>query len=200
MHFDYKNDAPLDFDCKTFMSREQLMRHRDTYMGNAAAQLAVYTDGDEIKNKSGADAALVLSRRPVSSMPRRKRRFAAAIRESAAEYYCHCMFFSSLCDAAAPKREEIEKIGRSYGSLENFRYLFCQKAAEEKRPGYLWLIGEKNNRLKLWFSVGHALPPAGCKVILCLDLWEHAYIGTYSSNRAAYAAAFLSVADFSRIL
>lgn len=168
-------------------------------MGNAAAQLAVYTDGDEIKNKGGADAALLMCRRPASSLPRSKRRFAAAIRESAAEYYCHCMFFSSLCGAAAPKREEIEKIEASFGSLEKFRYLFCQNAAEEKKPGYLWLLKERNNRLKLLFSAGHALPPASSRIVFCLDLWEHAYIETYSSNRGAYAAAFLSCADFSRL-
>ena len=199
MHFNYTNDAPLDFECKTFMPRERLIRHRDTYMGNAAAGLAVYTDGDKIVKGSGAEVALMLSRRGASSVPRGKRRFAAAVRESAAEYYCHCMFFSSFGAAAAPKREEIEKIEKSFGSLENFRYLFCQSAAEEKRPGYLWLLKEKNNRLRLWFSAGHSLYPAGCKAVLCLDLWEHAYIETYGANRGAYAAAFLSAADFSRI-
>ncbi len=198
MHFDYISDAPLDFDPKNFMSRQRLVRHRDIYMGGAAAALAVYTDGDETKKDCG-DAAAWLYRRPPSSLPRYKRRFAASIRDCAAEYWCHRMFFSSLCQCAAPTGKEIEEIEGSFGSVENFRYQFCQRAAEERRAGYLWLIRERKRRLKIIFTAGSALPPSGCKAVLCLDLWEHAYNEVYGSDRAAYAANFLSVADFSRL-
>lgn len=197
MHFDYKNDAPLDFSCKSFISRERLCRHRDIYMGRAAASLAVYTDGVIIP--SGSDAAEYLYRLPMQAMPRHCRRFADDIRDSAAEYICHRAFFSSICAAASPSADAMDAVAASFGSMEHFRFLFTDRAAAERSPGCLWICRTRRGRLKLVFCPGYTLPHPSLRRTLCLDLWEHAYTEAFGCDRAAYAASFLSCADFSKL-
>lgn len=202
MHFDYRADAPIDFDCRSFMDKRRLLCHRDSYMGDAAAALAVYSDGEKCieKCKSSVEAAELLYRQPISSLSAYKRKYAADIRERAGEYLCHRAFFSSLGETARAGNKQIAAIEKSFGSVEQFRYSFVQNAAGQKKPGYLWLIKERRgrqSRLCLRFTDGSALPPPQCKAVLCLDLWEHAYFEIFGTDKGAYAAAFLSCADLS---
>lgn len=196
MRFDYRGDAPLDFECASFMPQATLRRHRDIYMGNEAAALAVYTDGDG----STADAR-TLYKMSMYSLPQYKRRYFDGIKREAGGYFAHKMFFGSLSSSAHLGEKARRELCRSFGSVEQFRYIFTQSAGEKKSPGFLWLAKERGGRdkLKIVFTEENRLLPSQMREILCLDLWEHSYCETYGSDRVAYAAAFLTCADFSRL-
>lgn len=197
MHFDYRKDAPLDFTCKSFISRERLCRHRDVYMGRAAAALAVYSDGITVPKKS--DAAEYLYRMPSSALPRGLRQYSKELKESAGEYICHRSFFSSIYAEANLTAEALKAIEESFGSMEQLRYLFTKRANEEKASGFLRICENRRKKLKIIFTPGYSLPASGLETKLCLDLWEHSYTETFGCDCGAYAAAFLSCVDFSKI-
>ncbi|HEY4496562.1 MAG TPA: Fe-Mn family superoxide dismutase [Candidatus Paceibacterota bacterium] len=90
-----------------------------------------------------------------------------------------------------------EEINRVYGSYENWEKDF--KAVGAMR-GIGWTILYQDTVSKELFNVwvnehdmGHL---AGCKPMLVLDVFEHAYIGDYGLRRADYIEAFFRAIDW----
>lgn len=197
MHFDYKKDAPIEQVNADFLTKEELVRHRDIYMGEQAAALSVFTDG---KDKCDAQ---VICRLPPSAFPRYMRNMLGSIREDAGGYVCHKAFFASIGSGGAVPAEARELIKSSFGSLEGLRFAFTDAAKKSREQGYLWIAEENMRRrsaLKLVFTKGNSLLPPHMHGILCLDMWEHSYSGRYGCDRGAYAAAFLASARWERLV
>ena len=122
-----------------------------------------------------------------------------SIYDAACAVYCHDLFFGSLLpDDSPPSVPEgncAEILRQSFGSTGNFFYLVRTLAASTTTPGFLWLYSVRRSRQT---SLGIARLPLCSlpdlrlfKPILCIDLWEHAYIHEWDRDISGFADSCL---------
>lgn len=88
-------------------------------------------------------------------------------------------------------------IDKSFGSFENFKLKFEEMGVKLLGSGWVWLIFDSNNALKLMTTSGHINPiTSGCEPLLVVDVWEHAYYLKYLNRRDKYLHAWWSVTNW----
>lgn len=107
----------------------------------------------------------------------------------------HEYFFASLSDGKKEINKEgelYEKITKEWGSLENFLGHF-KFVATTRGIGWTILYYDKmtNKLIISWVDEHHLGQLTGLSPILCLDMWEHAYVYDYpTSEKKKYIEAF----------
>ncbi|MBI5224767.1 superoxide dismutase [Candidatus Micrarchaeota archaeon] len=90
-----------------------------------------------------------------------------------------------------------KKIALDFGSFEEWEKDFRSTAASRGIGwGILYYDQTSDKLLNVWVNehdVGHL---AGCKVILNIDVFEHAFMLDYGTKRADYIASFMKSVDW----
>ena len=105
-----------------------------------------------------------------------------------------------------PKGELASAIDTSFGSFEAMKEQFNARTKTLFGSGWVWLYldvaaaGGAAPSLKIQSSPNQDSPAMdGRKVILGLDLWEHAYYLQYKNVRADYVKAWWTVVDWESV-
>lgn len=113
----------------------------------------------------------------------------------------HNIFFANMAPlgkGGQPGEATMELIRMLYPSMDAFRTAFLKTAGAVEGPGYAilgWLpatnqpyilMSEEHNNKTIW----------GIIPILVLDVWEHAYILDYGTDRTAYVDAWWKLIDW----
>jgi len=126
-----------------------------------------------------------------------------AIRNSGGGHYNHALFWKCLSPAAqsgspSPKLEAA--ITEAFGSMDAMKEKFNAAAIGQFGSGWAWL-GVKDGKLAISGTPNQDNPlmegaPLEMKVILGLDVWEHAYYLKYQNRRAEYVANFWNIVNW----
>jgi len=176
-------------DLTPFLPPQALEIHVQLICGRLAAELNMLLDG--YPEMHGMDASEIYSH--IGMLPRVLRE---DVRFAAGGIVSHEYFFRYLSQSGGqniPDSRSAAALRRSFGSSDSFFYIFREEAQRMKYGGFLWLCLEQHARhrfLRLIPARGYELP-LPLTPVFALDLWEHAYISTYGSDRRAYADAFL---------
>ena len=105
----------------------------------------------------------------------------------------HEYYFENLGETSAPPNVFIQKISERWGTYDSWKNEFIALGLMRGIGWVLLCIDEKTNiAFNIWVSdheVGHLV---GVKVILAMDVWEHAYLLDYlPSERKKYIDAFM---------
>lgn len=116
-----------------------------------------------------------------------------AVRRSAGGVLNHRLYF----DCMNPYRKEPElslagDIRRQFGSAERFWSEFVSAAMSVFGSGYAFLI-RRNGSLCVVTAANQTVPPG--ELLLCVDVWEHAYYLKHQNRRADYIAAWRTVIE-----
>ncbi|MCB2147308.1 MAG: superoxide dismutase [Deltaproteobacteria bacterium] len=118
---------------------------------------------------------------------------------NAAQTWNHAFYWNSLKPkgGGAPAGVLAEAIRSDFGSVDEFKKSFSQKAATLFGSGWVWLVKDKNRKLTIE-STGNAGNPltAGLMPLLTCDVWEHAYYIDYRNARAKYIEAYWNLVDW----
>jgi Fe-Mn family superoxide dismutase len=89
------------------------------------------------------------------------------------------------------------KINMIYGSLENFKSVFTQ-IGKTRGIGWVALVkGEREDELfTIWIDEHNTGNFANTKILLIMDVFEHAFLTDYGIKRADYINAFMGVIDW----
>ncbi len=131
-----------------------------------------------------------------------------AVFGAACAVYCHELYFENLLPSdrfpSLPQGRSAELLSESFGSTDNFFYLVRTLAGAAPTPAFLWLYRRERARRKM---LGIARLPlctlpdlSTLRPIMCIDLWEHAYLDRWGGDIAGYADAYLRQADWDNIL
>ncbi|SEI48738.1 superoxide dismutase, Fe-Mn family [Myroides marinus] len=116
-----------------------------------------------------------------------------ALFNNAAQHYNHSFFWNSITpnQGSLPSEQLLELIGKSYGTLDNFKQQFTQTATKLFGSGWVWLTLNQDNELEL-MSLKDADTPIvhGHKPLLTLDVWEHAYYIDHRNARPTFIQEF----------
>ena len=97
----------------------------------------------------------------------------------------------------APEGALLDAIEKAFGSFEDFKEAFTQKAATLFGSGWAWLIKKGDGRLEIMQTSNADNPMrTGDTPLLTCDVWEHAYYLDYQNRRPEYIAAFWRLVDW----
>lgn len=113
--------------------------------------------------------------------------------------YNHNLFFELLSpdskiDMSSNLAKQIEK---DFGSFENFKQQFKNKALSAFGSGYAWLVKNIHGELEIITTPNQDTPlPLNFCPILLLDVWEHAYYLKNQNRRNEYIDKWFNVINW----
>jgi len=118
----------------------------------------------------------------------------------------HSIFWQNLAPVSKggggqPTGELAEKINLEFNDFERFKKEFSQTALSVEGSGWAGLIYEpENDRLLIMQIEKHNVNIfSQAKILLVLDVWEHAYYLDYKNERAKFIEAFWNLVNWSEV-
>ncbi len=118
----------------------------------------------------------------------------------------HSLFWENLAPAGKggggePRDELAGAITAEFGSFARFRKEFKEAALSTEGSGWAVLtFCMKTGRLMIMQLEKHnvnVIP--GFRILMALDVWEHAYYLDYKNNRAGFIEAFWTIANWNEV-
>ncbi len=114
---------------------------------------------------------------------------------NAGQHWNHSVFWESLSPNGGGIPGKLEKkLVEDFGSVDKFKEQFKAAALGQFGSGWAWLIQAKDGKLKIT-KTGNAGTPVATgegKVLLVLDVWEHAYYVDFRNRRPDFTDNFLN--------
>jgi len=118
---------------------------------------------------------------------------------NAAQVWNHTFYWNCLKPngGGEPSGALADAIKAKFGSFEEFKTQFSQKAITTFGSGWAWLVKNADGSLSIE-STGNAGTPmtSGQKALLTCDVWEHAYYIDYRNLRAKYVESFWNLVNW----
>ena len=118
---------------------------------------------------------------------------------NAAQVWNHTFYWNCLKPGGGgqPKGELSKAINSTFGSFDNFKNEFTQKAVTLFGSGWAWLVKNKDGSIAIVQTSNAGTPMTeGKKAILTCDVWEHAYYIDYRNARPKYVEAFWNAVNW----
>lgn len=168
---------PLPFDTKALepvISENTINfhygKHHQAYVNN----LNKLIEGSELASKTLEDIILESN---------------GGIFNNAAQVFNHTFYWNCLTPKSSgkPDSELGTLIDKYFGSFEEFKEIFTQKAATLFGSGWCWLVKTTDDDLEIVQTSNAACPITDDMVpLLTIDVWEHAYYLDYQNARPEY--------------
>jgi superoxide dismutase, Fe-Mn family len=121
-------------------------------------------------------------------------------------YRLHTLFWENMAPAGkggggVPGGELAKAIDAEYGTFDRFRKEFTQAATGVEGSGWAVLTHDlQTNRLLILQIEKHNvnLVP-GFRILMALDVWEHAYYLDYRNDRAKFIEGFWSIVNWKEV-
>jgi Fe-Mn family superoxide dismutase len=110
----------------------------------------------------------------------------------------HNIFWEALTPNSKydPQSNIAKEIEKKFGSFENFKEEFTNKALGRFGSGYGWLI-KSGSEVEIIDTLNQDSPISiGKTPLLCVDVWEHAYYLKYQNRRAEYIENWWNIVDW----
>jgi Fe-Mn family superoxide dismutase len=119
---------------------------------------------------------------------------------NAAQIWNHTFYWNSLSPngGGAPSGALAEAINAKWGSYEDFKAAFNDKAVNNFGSSWTWLVKNSDGSLDIvnTSNAGTPLTEAGVTPLMTVDLWEHAYYIDYRNVRPNYMEAFWALINW----
>jgi len=122
-----------------------------------------------------------------------------AVRNNGGGFYNHSIFWEAMSPEGGgkPKGELSNKVDESFGSFDKFKEEFTNAAKTRFGSGWAWLILKEDGSLKITSTPNQDSPVMNNeKVLLGLDVWEHAYYLNYQNRRPDYIESWWNVVNW----
>lgn len=124
------------------------------------------------------------------------------IQNNAGGFYNHSIFWKILGknDGNGPNGKVKELINGSFGSFDKFKEQFSTAAATLFGSGWVWLVHDENeDTVEIITRCNQNHPITDKRVLMGLDVWEHAYYLKYQNKRPEYIEAFFNVVNWQKV-
>lgn len=121
-------------------------------------------------------------------------------------YRLHTLFWENMAPAGAggggvPKGELSDAMNAEFGTFERFKKEFTQGASSVEGSGWAVLTYCMNSRRLMLMQVEkhnvNIIP--GYRILMVLDVWEHAYYLDYKNDRAKFIDAFWHLVNWDEV-
>jgi superoxide dismutase, Fe-Mn family len=109
-------------------------------------------------------------------------------------FYWHCL---SPNGGGAPTGAAAAAIDDAFGSFDEFKAKFTDKAINNFGSSWTWLVKGVDGKLDIVNTSNAGTPMTdGLTELLTVDLWEHAYYIDYRNARPKYMEAFWALVNW----
>jgi Fe-Mn family superoxide dismutase len=169
-------------------------KHHAAYVNNLNAALEKHP---ELQSKSLDELIGDLAKVPED--------IRAAVRNNGGGHWNHSLFWQLLSPKGGkPAGSVVKAIESTFGGFDAFKEQFGKAAVGRFGSGWAWLT-IKDGKLCICSSPNQDNPHmkgiSECpgKIVLGLDVWEHAYYLKYQNRRADYASAWWNVVNWDKV-
>lgn len=143
----------------------------------------------------------------ISDIPSVPDNIRGPVRNNGGGHWNHSFFWRILGPQAggAPTGKLADAINGTFGSFADFQAKFEAAGIGRFGSGWAWLVSN-GGKLEIVSTanqdnplMGKAVSGAEGKVILGVDVWEHAYYLKYQNKRADYLKAFWNVVNWTEV-
>ena len=143
----------------------------------------------------------------ISDIPSVPDNIRGPVRNNGGGHWNHSFFWRILGPKAggAPTGKLADAINSTFGSFADFQAKFEAAGIGRFGSGWAWLVSN-GGKLEIVSTanqdnplMGKAVSGAEGKVILGVDVWEHAYYLKYQNKRADYLKAFWNVVNWTEV-
>jgi Fe-Mn family superoxide dismutase len=116
--------------------------------------------------------------------------------------YNHTVFWGFMAPKAGgePTGEVATAINAAFGNFAAFKDKLSNAGMTRFGSGWAWLVFDKDGKLAITSTANQDSPiSAGQKILLGVDVWEHAYYLKYQNRRADYLAAWWNVVNWAEV-
>ncbi|QQM99129.1 superoxide dismutase [Staphylococcus pseudintermedius] len=183
---------PYSYDAlEPHIDKETMEIHHSKHHNTYVTKLNVAVEGTEFENKSLEDLIANLD-----SVPENLR---TAVRNNGGGHLNHSIYWQILAPNSEEKGEVVDKIKEQWGSLDEFKSEFADKATGRFGSGWAWLV-VNNGKLEIVTTANQDSPLTdGLTPILALDVWEHAYYLKFQNKRPDYISTFWNVVNWEKV-
>lgn len=177
-------DLPYAFDAlEPFIDKETMQIHHDKHHAAYVKNLNDLLAGSDLINLSIDHLIIQLDKVPEDIRQK--------VTNNAGGHYNHSLFWkmlSPMSKSQTPNQKILE-----------FKDEFNKKALSVFGSGWVWLVNDEmiNDKMRVVTTANQDVPKE--KVVLGLDVWEHAYYLKYQNRRAEYIEAFWNIVNWDAI-
>ncbi len=186
------SDLPYGYkDLEPYISEEVLKLHHDKHHAGYVNSANALLDKIEEARKSGADLDFKSILKSLSF--------------NAGGHILHEIFWKSMASESSGKNklsgEIVKAIEKEFGSFERFKKEFSETAKSVEGSGWAALAQDtKNKDLAIVQIEKHnANLYPNQKILLCLDVWEHAYYLDYKNDRAKFIENWWNIVNWEKV-
>nr|WP_141762744.1 superoxide dismutase [Staphylococcus sp. HMSC69H07] len=173
------------------IDKETMEIHHDKHHNTYVTKLNSAVEGTDLESKSIEEIIANLDSVPENIQ--------TAVRNNGGGHLNHSLFWEFLTPNSEEKGTVVDKIKEQWGSLDEFKKEFADKAAGRFGSGWAWLV-VNNGKLEIVTTPNQDNPlTEGKTPILCIDVWEHAYYLKYQNKRPDYISAFWNVINWEKL-
>lgn len=130
-----------------------------------------------------------------------------AVRNHGGGHLNHSLFWKLIAPGGVkePQGRLLDLINKSFGDFIKFKEQFTLSAMGRFGSGWTWLVAEdrgQGTELKVQSTPNQDNPimeNKGVKMLLGLDVWEHAYYLKYQNRRKDYVDSWWNVVNWSEV-
>jgi Fe-Mn family superoxide dismutase len=117
----------------------------------------------------------------------------------------HSLFWTNLAPAAKARKEPENSLAdileNEFGSFERFKKEFSQASASVEGSGWgaLAFCGQTHRPVIMQIEKHNVNVAPQEKILMVLDVWEHAYYLDYKNERAKFVEAFWNIVDWDEV-
>ncbi len=121
----------------------------------------------------------------------------ATVKNNGGGHYNHTLFWEQLTPQTnQPSDSLTEKISGFFESFDNFKAEFTKTALTRFGSGWGWLVIDNDKMLVVSTPNQDSPISTNQKVLLGIDVWEHAYYLKYQNKRGDYINNFWNIIDW----
>ena len=138
-------------------------------------------------------------------------KFPKGLENNGGGFFNHEFFWESLVSENSEENNISEnllsRINENFGSFEKFQKEFETKALTLFGSGWVWLVENSMGHLEIQQTFNQESPEMDfmvkrngkVKIILNLDVWEHAYYLDYQNSRVNFIKSFWSIVNWTKV-
>lgn len=183
----------LDYsDLEPYISKKTLIFHHDKH-------LLSYTNNLNEALKKNPKLQVLPLKSILSNLDNLNVKNKVDIINNGGGVFNHIFYFEALTKPETKKisRELQIKLEENFGSVDNFIENFKKLALTFFGSGWIWLVLDKDNSLKIVTTSNQNTPLRNdLKPLLNIDVWEHAYYLDYQNLRKEYINNFFKIINW----
>ena len=166
--------------------------HHGTYVKKLNAAIEGHPD---LEGKDIEDLLLHLDRVPES--------IRTTVRNNGGGHFNHSLFWTILAPGKGgqPKGRVAAGISEGFHSFDEFKAAFKKAALGRFGSGWIWLVLDRKGKMSIISTPNQDSPLMEDipRILVGLDVWEHAYYLKYQSRRADYVDAWWNVVNWEAV-